>query len=489
MRSLVLCTLCLVFAACGPSSRDNCTGAACTGGACSPGDSRACYTGAMGTENVGPCTGGMQSCTSAGQWGDCQGEVVPVGETCGDNIDNNCNGMTDEDVDSDGDGYTTCGGDCCDSTECSNPAAVNPGAFDVPGDGVDNDCDGMVDNTTLLCDQGLASGSTDPMDFAKSIELCQTASMADKKWGVISATWTLADGTGVPNPKAHAILPHYGTGVTPHAGANLMLISSGNAAGEGDPNYDASIDANMGKSSAFPADFYSANGNNLPNAPGCPAPSGGNANDPVMLTLKIRVPSNAQSFTLDTNFFSDEFPEWTCSPFNDFFVVLLDSMYSGSTPNPTDKNLAFYTDMAGMKYPVGVNLAAGNTGLFTQCVNGTTGCSGALLGGQTGSITTCSSTAELAGTGLEQTQSGSCDGNALKGGGTGWLTTSGNVMPGEIMTLRIALWDTSDSNLDSLAVIDNFKWSADSSNPGTVIQRTAPVGPLTLTRPVSRAQQ
>ena len=61
-----------------------------------------------------------------------------------------------------------------------------------------------------------------------------------------------------------------------------------------------------------------------------------------MLTLQIRVPSNAHSFKLSTNFFSAEFPEWTCSSFNDFFVVLLDSTYAGDPPNPMDKNLAFY---------------------------------------------------------------------------------------------------------------------------------------------------
>ena len=53
------------------------------------------------------------------------------------------------------------------------------------------------------------------------------------------------------------------------------------------------------------------------------------------------------------------------------------------------------------------------------------------------------------------------------GGATGWLTTGGNVVGGESIRLRIAIWDTSDDNLDSLAVIDNFKWA---SNPGTIIQ-------------------
>jgi hypothetical protein len=49
------------------------------------------------------------------------------------------------------------------------------------------------------------------------------------------------------------------------------------------------------------------------------------------------------------------------------------------------------------------------------------------------------------------------------------LQTSGNVVPGEIITLRIAIWDTSDHVLDSLALIDAFTWSVDLAQPGTVI--------------------
>jgi putative metal-binding protein len=468
-RPILLLSICVVVA-CGPTAGEKCSGPDCASGPCNPGEMRQCYTGTAGTSGVGPCRDGTQTCSSAGQWGSCDGEVTPSQEVCGDGVDNNCNGTVDENVDADGDGWTTCQGDCCDSTECGNPAEVNPGAFDVPGDGVDNDCDGTIDNAQLLCDQSLPSGSTDAMDFAKAIELCQTTTMTDpmKRWGVIDAKLTLADGTGTPNAKSHAILGHYGTSVMPHAGSSLMLISTGNAAGEGDPNFLASLDGRMLTSSGFPTDFYAAHGHALPNAPNCPEPQGSAANDPVMLTVRVRVPSNARSFSLDTNFFSDEFPEFTCSAFNDFFVVLLDSSYSGPDPNPVDKNLAVYTDPQMKKYPVGVNLASGNTGLFTQCMNGHIGCAGGI---PTGTITTCTSTAELAGTGMEMASPQICDANSLMGGGTGWLTTTGNVVPGEIITLRIAIWDTSDDHLDSLSVIDNFRWSADPSTPGTVILR------------------
>jgi hypothetical protein len=187
-----------------------------------------------------------------------------------------------------------------------------------------------------------------------------------------------------------------------------------------------------------------------------------------MLNLEIRVPTNAHSFSLKTNFYSAEFPEWTCSEYNDFFIILLDSSYTGAPANPMDKNLAFYTSSSMMNYPVGVNLAFGDTGLFTQCVNGPTGCSFSAVAG---TISTCSGTGDLMGTGFDD-PSTQCTAGSTLGGATGWLTTSGNVTPGEIIKLRIAIWDTSDHVLDSLALIDGFQWSVDSTEPGTVILRS-----------------
>ncbi len=58
-------------------------------------------------------------------------------EIC-DGIDNDGDGWVDEDFDADGDGYTSCGGDCDDTN-----AAVYTGALEVC-DGLDNDCDGAV---------------------------------------------------------------------------------------------------------------------------------------------------------------------------------------------------------------------------------------------------------------------------------------------------------------------------------------------------------
>jgi hypothetical protein len=458
--------------ACGPTVKNGSGDDGTDGGntpSCSPGATQVCYSGAPGTQGVGPCTAGTQTCDTTGYWGACNGEVAPTGEVCGNSVDDNCNGAVDEDVDADGDGITTCGGDCCDSTSdgCGDPKLVNPGAFEAPGNMVDDDCDGMVDNVAAAaCDTGLASNSSNAMDYAKAMELCQTATMADNKWGVISARFARADGNNAPDPAQYSIRQSFG-GTTVKGGTSFALLSTGAAAAQGqtNPNYVA---FDLGKqilvTSDAPADWLAANNGKIPNAPNCPAPSDTKAHDPIMLELTIRAPTNAKSFSFSSNFFSSEYPEWTCSRFNDFFVVLLDSTWTGTPANPTDKNLAIYKSGNNV-YPVGVNLASGNTGLFTQCVNGQTGCApGATLG----TISTCTSTAQLTGTGMD-TQQGGCGTNNLMGGATGWLETSGNVNGGEIIKLRIAIWDTSDSKLDSLSIIDNFQWSVEASQHGTVI--------------------
>jgi len=79
--------------------------------------------------------------------GDCNDNDASINpgatETCGDGIDQDCNGIDPacppdpNDVDNDGDGYTENQNDCND-----NDASINPGATEICGDGTDQDCNG-----------------------------------------------------------------------------------------------------------------------------------------------------------------------------------------------------------------------------------------------------------------------------------------------------------------------------------------------------------
>ena len=54
----------------------------------------------------------------------------------------------------------------------------------------------------------------------------------------------------------------------------------------------------------------------------------------------------------------------------------------------------------------------------------------------------------------------------MVGGGTGWLTLRGNVSPGEVMELSLAIWDSGGFIFDSLVLLDAWEWSVDPAMPG-----------------------
>lgn len=438
---------------------------------CEPGDVDDCYEGPAGTEGVGACEAGTHTCSDEGLWGVCIGAVEPVAEVCGNDIDEDCDGST-EPVDADGDGWTTCNGDCCDDeiVGCIDAHLVNPGAFEVPDNEVDDDCDGDIDEAEPICDTGLASDSSEPLDFAAALDLCQTttenAALEERTWGVISAELTLADGSAAPMSVQHAIRPAFGDGISPSGGDSLVVLSSGHAAAPGQtaPSYAAfESGQNLGTSVGAPEDWIAANGGEFP-ATGCEGANptdNTDANDSVMLKLRVRVPTNARSFTARMFFFSAEYPEWVCSQYNDFFVTLVDSE---AIDNPDDHNIAIL-DEGGQQFPVGLNILKTAPNLFAVCESGDVGCQGDL---PAASHDCAAGPGLLAGTGFDAIDSGnSCNGNGFPvGGATGWLEMSGNVEPGETMEIRFAVWDAGGHLFDALVLLDDWRWSLDAASPG-----------------------
>jgi Putative metal-binding motif len=139
---------------------DNCNGEIDEGCPCVKGTVDLCYSGSPETRNVGACKDGTQTCTDTNQWGPCTNDVLPSLELC-NGIDDDCNGLVD-----DGFGETTCGEGAC---QTSVPKCVpgGPPPMCVPKDpvdelcnNIDDDCDGMIDENNP--ESGADCMTTDP---------------------------------------------------------------------------------------------------------------------------------------------------------------------------------------------------------------------------------------------------------------------------------------------------------------------------------------
>lgn len=317
--------------------------------------------------------------------------------------------------DHDGDGFAN-------DVDCNDCVPqINPGAYDFPGNGVDEDCSGA--DGAACRDDDLPVGDGSPRDAARALGLCRDADATS--WGVLSARFTTADGVGAPASRYQTgVLERFGS-FRPVRGARMLSLSSGYSraperAGEAEcRNYGGS----GGFAPGFPLE-----------APACPGVMTGPVYDPAALELRIRVPTNAVAFQLASSFYTHEYPDFICSPYNDVFAVLQER-------DGVLENIVF--DRAGN--PVTVNNA-----LLQVCRPGT-------HGGRDFSCTL--GYAPLIGTGYEV----DCPvfgGSTREGAGasTGCLTTTSRVTPGEEITLRFAIWDSGDGELDSLALVDGLEW-------------------------------
>ncbi|HUH05174.1 MAG TPA: MopE-related protein [Kofleriaceae bacterium] len=378
--------------------------------------------------------------------GDCNDSNRFIGphaaEAC-DGVDNDCDGLVDEGYDEDGDGFTTCQGDCRDLDPNSYP-----GAREIP-DGIDNDCDGIIDNNTTSYDddgdgysedqgdcndndplispgavevqldangdpEGLdndcdgiidealppcpALSLDDPMAFAGALDACHF---------VTRAGW---DESASIDARSRGVMADYGDTYVPRAGDTFAILSTGVVGDVRDQGY---VDLSPG------TDF----GNTVPHpdpmgAIGCSDVDDPTVNDYSDLTLQLQVPANASAFSFDFNFMSAEYPEFVCTSFDDTFLAMLESQaFTG--------NVSF--DAMGNRVSI-------NVGFFTVC--------------PVGSDPACTGDADLVGTGYEGSE----------GGGTGWLTTTAPVVPGEKIKLTFSIHDEGDHDWDSAVILDNFRW-------------------------------
>jgi hypothetical protein len=429
---------------------------------CAPGEEQPCYLGAPGTLGVGACTGGVTTCLPDGLgWSACAGQVLPTSEICANGVDDDCNGLTDNGYDTDGDGYSHCDGDCDDSNDEVNPGAleitytfaggVGPPVKVPGGNGIDDDCD----PTTLdevdppPCSAAEKLTGVTALDLARALDLCRSTEenppLAQKTWGLVDAELRRTDGTP-PDPatlaamqdQQSAVLSWFGAaagagGVCDGSGANINLptrgptmaaLSTGRMRTPGHADHlPPEPGTVIGTPSACPADYLAAHGGQLPSNDGalgnCPAGSG--CFDGVSLRLRVRVPTNTPSFSFRLQLFSAEYPERLCQPYNDAYLTLVSSIAPGY---PIDKNASY--DVLGNSLTV-------NSMFYPSCLPA--------------APFQCPAGASLL----------SCTG--LHGGigaSSGWLWTDAPVIRGEIITLDLLVFDVSDAQNDTLVLLDGF---------------------------------
>jgi hypothetical protein len=156
---------------------------------------------------------------------------------------------------------------------------------------------------------------------------------------------------------------------------------------------------------------------------------GNGSYDYAEMRLTTTVPAGTFGFTYDFAMFSTEYPGYYQTQYNDMYIAWLESeQWTGNVSfddvgNPISLNAGFL-DFKDAPNPF-------------DCP------------------APCAAP-ELEGTAME--------GHA----GTRWLTTTAGVTPGEDIELVMAVFDLSDSVLDTVILLDNFQWACEGGAPVTI---------------------
>ncbi len=377
-------------------------------------------------------TGDKDECTSC----ICgPGHVLECADTCADDAGapgRNDGGTDDEDAgrppslcfDRDLDGFF----DCADEFYPERPEAIDcddtrfyiqPGGYDFPGNGDDDDCDGETDELPA-CTCSTATGAT---DLLAAMDLCDDTVGSSTKSGDALQFAVYQDS--------------YFTNVVPEVGPCLVAMSTGDAL-------------------AATADDLQLQHCTTGFGDGCfqdPDPNAAVTSrvfDLATVTLHLDVPPNARGLAFRFMFMSSEWPEYLCKEYNDTFYAIVES---DAVFARTRTNFAFDTN----NRPVTVNV-----GFFEAPRDWTEDLTPTPFGATDSSAecTTEDDPSYVPGCALPAYCESSLPADLrFEGSGSGWLTASTPVEPGEQdVVLTLSIHDEGDGIFDSLALLDHVRW-------------------------------
>ncbi|MGH1346904.1 MAG: choice-of-anchor L domain-containing protein [Nannocystales bacterium] len=341
-------------------------------------------------------------------------------------------------------GGSSSSGGATDSAESGSSSTGGGGGESSTG-GSDSDSDSDSDSGLEICEAPgdlvpCDSGTTNPFN-AIGLGCVGGPNTAIPIFNPIFAandanTWRIAQqfgdfidpGDGLPlwRPREGESMLVIGTGPLPALDANGALIEVGDPLGDATTNpSNTPLPAPL---SPLPGSAGGAGGTPFVNCDlvnDCSDSlidqwnlGGGNANDLIWFQFETPVPGGTYGFSFDFAYFSEEFPEYVDTQFNDMFVAWSNSeSYTG--------NLCFVNDE-----PCTV------TALWPADYQG--------------------GAAELSGT------------QFTNDGATGWYEAKGTVVPNEMLQLTFALFDMSDSSFDTTLLVDNFRWDCEGCTPSEV---------------------